>query len=135
MATTGKYRRIGGLILHILLGGLILFAGTMKLAGKMPPEATQKMPAGIASHLKLIGAGEVLTAILLIVPLTSSLGVLLASGFWGGVICIHMAQSDDFITPSVFLFLTWLGAYLRAPAVLSSFFRGPMIPATPRLEG
>ena len=121
----GKYARIGGLILHVLLGGLMIFAGAMKLAGMMPPEATQKIPAGIADHMKLIGAGELLTAILLIVPITSSLGVLLASGFWGGVICIHMAQGDDFIAPSVFLLLTWLGAYLRSPNLLYSFTKRP----------
>jgi NADH:ubiquinone oxidoreductase subunit 2 (subunit N) len=121
MATPGKYGRIAGLVLHVLLGGLIMFAGAMKLAGMMPPEATQKMPSGISSHLKLIGAGEVVTAVLLIVPLTSSLGVLLASGFWGGVICIQMAQGNDFIFPSVLLALTWLGAYLRDPRVFYSF--------------
>ncbi len=122
----GKYGRIGGLILHVLLGGLMIFAGVMKLAGMMPPEATQKIPAGIADHLKLIGAGEFVTAILLIVPISSSLGVLLASGFWGGVICIHMAQGDDLIAPSVFLLLTWLGAYLRNPSLLYSFTRRPV---------
>jgi hypothetical protein len=121
----GKYGRIGGLILHVLLGGLMIFAGVMKLAGMMPPEATQKIPAGIADHLKLIGAGELVTAILMIVPITSSLGVLLASGFWGGVICTHMAQGDDLIAPSVFLLLTWLGAYLRNPSLLYSFTRHP----------
>ena len=105
MATPGKYGRIAGLVLHVLLGGLMIMAGAMKLAGKMPPEATQKMPPGIASHLMLIGAGELFTAILLIVPFTSSLGVLLASGFWGGVICIQMAGGNDFIMPSVFLLL------------------------------
>jgi DoxX-like family len=121
----GKYGRIGGLILHVLLGGLMIFAGVMKLAGMMPPEATQKITAGIADHLKLIGAGELVTAILMIVPITSSLGVLLASGFWGGVICTHMAQGDDLIAPSVFLLLTWLGAYLRNPSLLYSFTRRP----------
>ena len=86
-------------MLHVLLGGLMIFAGVMKLAGMMPPEATQKIPAGISDHLKLIGAGELVTAILLIVPITSSLGVLLASGFWGGVICTHMAQGDTSSCP------------------------------------
>jgi hypothetical protein len=131
MAMPGKYVRVGGLVLHVLLGGLMIFAGVMKLAGMMPPEATQKMPAGIGGHLKLIGAGELVTAILLIVPFTSSLGVLLASGFWGGVICTHMAQGDDFILPSVFLALTWLGAYLRDPSVLYSFTRRPAKEAAP----
>jgi hypothetical protein len=121
MAMRGNYGRIAGLVLHVLVGGLMIFAGVMKLAGMIPPEATQKIPAGISDRLRLIGAGELITAILLIVPFTTSLGVLLASGFWGGVICIHMAQGDDFILPSVFLLLTWLGAYLRNPSVLSSF--------------
>ena len=135
MATPGKYGRIVGLVLHVLFGGLMIFAGVMKLAGMMPPEATQKLPAGIADHLKLIGGGEFVTALLLIVPLTSSLGVLLASGFWGGVICIHMAQGDDFIAPSVFLLLTWLGAYLRNPSVLYSFPTRPAKEAASVAEG
>jgi hypothetical protein len=47
------------------------------------------------------------------------------------VICIHMAQNDNFILPSVFLFLTWLGAYLRDPSVLYSFTRRPAKEAVP----
>ena len=135
MSTPKKYGRIGGLVLHVLIGGLVIFGGVMKLAGMMPPEATQKLPAGISGHLKLIGGGELITAILLIVPYTSSLGVLLASGFWGGVICFHMAQGDDFIVPSVFLLLTWLGAYLRNPSVLYSFSGRPAKEAAPVAEG
>ena len=136
MATPGKYGRIVGLVLHVLVGGMMIFAGMAKLAGMLPPEATQKWPPGIADHLKLIGSGELVTAILLIVPLTSSLGVLLASGFWGGVICIQMAQGDNFfIVSSVLLLLTWLGAYLRNPSLLYSFTRPPTKEAAPVPEG
>ncbi len=126
---TGKYGRIVGMVLHVLIGGLMIFAGTMKLAGLMPPEAAQQMPPGIGDHLKLIGGGELVTAILLIVPLTSSLGVLLASGFWGGVICTHMAQGNNFIVPSGFLLLTWVGACLGNPILLYSFGKRPAIEA------
>jgi uncharacterized membrane protein YphA (DoxX/SURF4 family) len=125
MVTTGKYGRVGGLVLHVLLGAVMIFAGTMKLTGMMPPEAAQKMPPGIADHLKLIGGGELIAAVLMIVPMTSSLGVLLTTGFWGGVICTHMGLRDDFIVYSVFLLLTWVGAYLRDPSVLYSFTRRP----------
>jgi hypothetical protein len=135
MATPGKYHRMGGLVLHVLIGGLMILPGVLKLAGMMPPEATQKMPAGIGGHLKLIGAGELVTAILLIVPLTSSLGVHLASGFWGGVTCIQMAQGEDFIVPPVFLLLTWLGAYLRNSSVLYSFSTRLENEAAPVTEG
>jgi hypothetical protein len=115
MAMPGKYGRIVGLVLHVVIGGLMIFAGMMKLAGMMPPEATQKVPAGISGHLKLIGGGELVTAIL--------------------VICIHMAQGDDFIVPSVFLLLTWLGAYLRNPSVLYSFATRPAEEAAQVIEG
>jgi hypothetical protein len=125
MAAPGKYGRIAGLVLHVLLGGLLIFAGVMKLAGKIPAEALEQMPAGVRDHLKLIGGGELMTAILLIVPFTSSLGVLLASGFWGGVICTHMIQGNDFIVPSACLLITWVAAYLRNPSVLYSFATQP----------
>jgi hypothetical protein len=131
MATPGKYGPIAGLVLHVLLGGVILLASVPKLAGMIPQEDAQKMPAGIREHLKLIGAGELVTGVLLIVPLTSSLGVLLASGFWGGVICINMAQGQNFIAPSVFLLMTWIGAYLRDPRVLASFTTRPAKEAVP----
>ena len=125
MEARGKYFRVAGLVLHVLLGALVIFAGVTKLSGMIPADATQKLQPGIAEHLKLIGAGELIAAILLIVPVTSSLGVLLMSGFWGGVICLHMAQGEDFILPSVFLLLTWIGAYLRNPNVLYSLTRSP----------
>lgn len=124
MPTPGKYGRIGGRVLHALLAAMMIMAGGVKLAAKMPPEATEKMLPGIRDNLMLIAVGEILTAILLLVPVTSSLGVLLASGFWGGVICIHMAQGESYVIPSVCLLLTWVGAYLRDPGVLYSFGRG-----------
>ena len=62
------------------------------------------------------------SAILLLVPRTASLGVLLTSGFWGGAICLHMSKpGESFVLQSVFLLLTWLGAYLRVPGTFASF--------------
>ena len=69
---------------------------------------------GLDEQLRLIGCGEMITGILLIVPWTSSLGVLLASGFWGGTILAHMSMHDTYIPQSVILALTWLGALLAA---------------------
>jgi hypothetical protein len=67
------------------------------------------------------GAGAVLTALLLLIPRTSSLGILLATAFWGGAICIHMAHGEPYIFQAAMLVLSWAGAYLRDPATLSSF--------------
>jgi hypothetical protein len=48
----------------LLLGSLMIFAGAMKLAGTMLPEAVQTIPPGISDHLKLNACGEPITAIL-----------------------------------------------------------------------
>jgi hypothetical protein len=108
-----------GLILHVLIGGLLIVTGTQKVLGSAPPEALVRF--GLGEQARLIGAGAVLTALLLLIPRTSSLGLLLTSAFWGGAICIHMAHGDPYLVQAVLLVLSWAGAYLRNPATLSSF--------------
>jgi len=76
---------------------------------------------GLSLPIRVIGLGELACAILFLVPRTSSLGVLLTSGFWGGAICLHMSKGDSFVLQSAFLLLTWVGAYLRVPATFASF--------------
>ena len=114
-----SWGKIAGLVLHILIGGLLIFTGSQKVLGSGPPEALVK--SGLGEQARLIGAGEVLTALLLLIPRTSSLGILLTSSFWGGAICIHMAHGEPYLLQGVLLALSWAGAYLRNPATLSSF--------------
>jgi hypothetical protein len=110
---------LAGLILHIAIGGLMIAAGLPKILGLAPPEHVEKM--GLSGHIQLIGVGELMTGILLLVPRTSSLGILLTSSFWGGAICIHMSHGEPYVLQSVFLVLSWTGAWLRNPSTLSSF--------------
>ena len=116
---------IAGLVLHILIGGLLIFTGSQKVLGSIPPETLVKF--GLGEQSRLIGAGAILTALLLLIPRTSSLGILLASSFWGGAICIHMAHDDPYVFPVVLLILSWIGAFLREPATLSRFSRLPQL--------
>ena len=118
--TRGK---LAGLVLHVLIGGLMIFAGSAKLLGLFPPEALAKH--GLGEQARLIGAGAILTALLLLIPRTSPLGTLLTSSFWGGAICIHMAHGEPYVLQAVLLVLSWAGAYLRNPATLSSFSGPP----------
>jgi hypothetical protein len=111
--------QIVGLVLHILVGGLLIFTGAQKVLGSAPPEALVKF--GLGEQARLIGAGALLSALLLLIPRTSSLGILLTSSFWGGAICIHMAHRDPYTVQAMLLALSWAGAYLRNPATLSSF--------------
>ena len=115
--------KIAGLVLHILIGALLIFTGSQKVLGSVPPEALVKY--GLGEQARLIGAGAILTALLLLLRRTSSLGVLFTSAFWGGAICIHMAHGEPYLLQTVFLVLSWVGAYLRNPATLASFSGPP----------
>src|ERR1700749_1332306 len=93
-------KTIAGWVLHVLVGGPMLLAGSAKVLGLFPPEQVAKI--GLSLPIEVIGAGEVASAVLLLIPRTSSLGLLLTSGFWGGAICLHMSKSEPFVVPSVF---------------------------------
>jgi DoxX-like family len=101
----------------------MIFTGLGKVLVLVPPEALAKY--GLGEQVRLIGAGSLLTALLLLIPRTSSLGILLTSSFWGGAICIHMAHGEPYLFQAVLFVLLWIGAYLRNPATFSSFSDPP----------
>lgn len=119
MRASWNWKTIVGWVLHGLVGGIMLLAGSAKVLGLFPPEQVAKLGLGVP--IQVIGAGEVISAILLLVPRTASLGVLLTSGFWGGAICLHLSKAEPFALQSVFLLLTWVGASLRVPGTFASF--------------
>jgi hypothetical protein len=119
MTENRKGGRTAGLVLHLLIGGLMIVSGAAKVLGLVPTEELARH--GLLDQIRLIGVGEMVTAILLLLPRTSSLGVLLASSFWGGAICIHMAHGEPYVLQAALLVLSWVGAYLRDPATLHSF--------------
>ena len=125
MKQRSNWMKIAGLVLHVLIGGLMIFTGAQKILGLVPTEALGKY--GLGEQMRLIGAGAFLSALLLVMPRTSSFGTLLTSAFWGGAICIHMAHHEPYIFQAVMLVLLWVGAYLRNPATLSSFSRRPRV--------
>jgi hypothetical protein len=108
-------------VLHGLIGGIMILAGSAKVLGLFPPDQVAKM--GLSLPIAVIGAGELASAVLLLIPRTSSLGLLLSSAFWGGAICLHMSRGEAFVLQSVLLLLTWVGAYLRVPGPFASFAR------------
>ena len=119
MKASRNWRTIPGWVLHGLIAGMMILAGSAKILGLFPPDQVAKM--GLSLPIQVIGAGELVSAILLLVPRTASLGVLLTSGFWGGAICLHMSKGEPFVVQSVFLLLTWVGAYNRVPGTFASF--------------
>src|SRR6266436_4188004 len=119
MKTNRNWRKIGGRVLHGLVAGIMLLAGSAKVLGLFPPEEVAKL--GLSVPIQVIGAGELVSAILLLIPRTSSLGLLLTSGFWGGAICLHMSKGEPFVLQSALLLFTWVGGYLRVPGAFGSF--------------
>jgi len=119
MKATRNWKMIGGWVLHGLLAGIMILAGSAKVFGLFPPEEVAKL--GLGLPIQVIGAGELASAILLLIPRTSSLGLLLTSGFWGGAVCLHMSKAEPFVIQSVFLLVTWVGGYLRVPGAFGSF--------------
>ena len=132
-----KWPRRVGTVLHLLVAGLMLFAGSGKVFGTAPPEVVEMMQKhGLGDKLQLIGCGEMASAALLLCPWTSPLGVLLCSGFWGGAICLHMSHGEPFIFQSGLLILVWIGGFLRGSVPLLRF-RGQAWPSgnVNRIEG
>jgi len=119
MYTKSKWQMIGGWVLHGLIAGIMILAGSAKILGLFPPEVVAKM--GLSLPIQVIGVGELTSAILLLIPRTSSLGLLLMSGFWGGAICLHMSKGEPFVMQSIFLLIVWIGGYLRVPGAFASF--------------
>jgi len=119
MKANRNWKTIAGWVLHGLIGGIMILAGSAKIFGLFPPDQVAKM--GLSLPIAVIGAGELASAVLLLIPRTSSLGLLLSSAFWGGAICLHMSKGEPFVLQSVLLLLTWVGAYLRVPETFASF--------------
>ncbi len=108
-----------GWVLHSLVAAAMVLAASAKLFGLFPADQVAKMGLGVP--IQVIGVGELASALLLLYPGTSSLGLLLTSGFWGGAICLHMSKGEPFVLQSLFLLLTWIGAYFRVPGAFASF--------------
>jgi hypothetical protein len=120
MSGLAKRKRVLGFVLNLFISGLMIVAGTPKLLGLAPPDHVERM--GLTESIRLVGAGEIVTGVLLLIPRTLSPGILLTSSFWGGAICVHMTHGQSYLLQSALLVLSWVGAYLRNPAVLGSFW-------------
>jgi DoxX-like family len=119
MKAARNWKMIGGWVLHGLIAGMMILLGSAKVLGFFPPEEVAKL--GLSLPIQVIGAGELVSAVLLLIPRTSSLGLLLTSGFWGGAICLHMSKGEPFVFQSALLLFTWVGGYLRVPGAFGSF--------------
>jgi|SRR5579863_2544269 len=120
-STIGKSRRIAGNILIFLVVVLLAASAGAKFA-HVPKVVEQMGLAGIEGwRLTFVALLEVASAILFLIPVTRSAGLLLVSAFMGGAIATHLEHGQAIIQPGIFLALLWLGAWLRHPQILWSW--------------
>jgi hypothetical protein len=122
MSGVERWKLVVGWVQHVVVAGMLIASGVAKVFIAPPAVVEGLQRFGLGDQVRLIGAGEMTAALLLLIPRTSSLGVLLVSAFWGGVICIHMAHAESYLFPAAMLVVTWAGAYLRSPGLFGSFF-------------
>ncbi len=113
-----RTRMVVGWILCVILAALYLFAGATKLAG-------QAMHVQAFAHWRyplwfmyVVGAWEVIGAILLLVPKTSAFAaVLLAVNMLGAIYttAIRVTEPNTATAPAVLLVILVIVAYLRLP--------------------
>lgn len=128
---TEKTKKIVGWVLSGLFAAFLAFGAFGKLTGNEMPMTMLGHFGFTESEITMIGVGELISAILFLIPKTSSLGTLLLSAFFGGAIASHMAAGaadsealagiQDYTFPAVFLVITWAIAIFRNPQTLSSF--------------
>ena len=121
-----KSRKIAGWVLAGLLFALLLMSGVMKIFASGNPDSEvfkSFIKLGLEGKLILIAAGELASALLFLIPKTSSLGTLLLSAHLGGAIATHMEHGEAYFPVVIILLLMWVTSYLRNPELLNSFKR------------
>jgi len=94
----------------------------------VPKVVTELVAMGFdGNKLMLIAILEILSALLFLIPVTRSFGLLLVSSFLGGAIATHMQHNQPIVQPSFVLFLIWLGAWLRHPQILWSLIQPTLV--------
>ncbi len=138
--SSSRKRRITGNVLMVL-GGVMLIGSSSAKFAHVPAVVNQLGAMGFTGNrLMFIAVLEIASAVLFLIPLTRSGGLLLVSSFMGGAIATHLQHGESIVQPSFVLLLIWLGTWLRHPVILRSLNSarqetGSAAPATLRVRG
>ena len=110
-----KTRNIIGWILTGLLALMFIGSGIMKLSGSEEVIKGAAMFGISEDTLKCIGALELLSILLFIIPRTGALGTLLLVALMGGAIATHLQHHMPFMMPVILQCLIWITALIRFP--------------------
>ncbi|MDD3322391.1 MAG: DoxX family protein [Paludibacter sp.] len=108
-----KVSNIIAWVISGLLTALFLFSASGKF---LHPEQMEQMK--LSDWRIIIAIGEIVSALLFLIPKTNKIGLLLLSSYMGGAIIIHMTEGMSIMIPSVVLILVWITGFLRNPELL-----------------
>ncbi len=114
-----KRRKISGWVIAGLITALLLFSAMGKFM--MPEMAENFTKWGLGDWRTIIAVGEIISALLFLLPKTNIFGAFLLSAHLGGAIVTHMSNGEPFIVQSVILILIWVTAFVRNPELLAKF--------------
>jgi uncharacterized membrane protein YphA (DoxX/SURF4 family) len=103
-----------GWVLSILPAGVMLLSGTMKVTHAGPVIENWARFGYPLGTLTLVGALEIVCAVLFLIPRTAFFGAVLVAAYLGGAVATHVRISDpSAIAPAVLGTLAWVGLWLR----------------------
>jgi asparagine N-glycosylation enzyme membrane subunit Stt3 len=111
-----------------LVVALLVISGGLKISGHHPM-ILHFVQLGIDGLLPLLGSAEILFALLLLFPLTSKLGVLLLTAYFGGAMAIELPY-HMVAAPAAPLILIWVAAFIRQRSLFFETKRNSTIPQT-----
>ncbi len=92
---------------------------TLSAVSKFAGAAEPLIAMGLGDRLVMIGIGELITAVLFLIPMTLPAGAFLQSAYWGGAIAAHMIDGTPFLGPAIFLVLVWVITVIRRPEMFA----------------
>ncbi len=110
-----KTRNIIGFILAILLTGVFLMSGGMKLFGGAESEKMASSMHISIDTLHRIAIVEILAALLFLLPRTGVFGSMLLSAYIGGAIATHVLGGQPIMVPVVLQVVLFITAIIRFP--------------------
>jgi len=117
-------KKVAGWVILSLVAAMIIFSGIMKFTVKVGSDQMEMFTQlGFGGHLPLIALGEIVTYILLLIPVTASLGFILAIAHAGGMVATHLTHDVSIVFPAVLLVLVFVGQFLRDSSILNSFYK------------
>lgn len=119
---TQKNKNIINWILAGVVGLIFTGSGIGKLSGG---EEAAQMAGSIGltlADLKILGAVELISAVLFIIPRTGVLGTLLLAAYMGGAMATHLEHGLPVWAPAIIQAIIWIVAVIRFPELRSRLF-------------